>query len=286
MALKHDKSHDAFTHACTLMPGGVSSPVRAFKAVGLEPVFIKSASGATITDLDDNTYVDYVMSYGPLLLGHAPEPVTAALSKAMQRGTSFGMCTLAESRLAELVIEALPGTGALPGVEMVRFVNSGTEACMSAIRLARAATGRDKIIKCTGCYHGHADSLLVEAGSGAATHGAPSSPGVPRAITDTTLLVPYNDLAAVDALMQQHSRDIAAMLVEPVAGNMGCVSPEATYLQGLRDLCDRHGVLLIFDEVMTGFRLAPRGLHLRCRRESGRWRSQSEFWEIWVIFRI
>lgn len=239
------------------MPGGVSSPVRAFKSVGLDPVFVKSGQGCHITDLDDNTYIDYVMSYGPLLHGHRPEPVVAALTKALQYGTSFGMTTLAESKLAENVIKAIPG------IEMVRFVNSGTEACMSAIRLARGATGRDKVIKCTGCYHGHVDALLVEAGSGAMTLGTPSSPGVPKSITDTTILVPYNDLDAVEAAMKQFEGDIAAMLVEPVAGNMGCIAPAKGYLEGLRKLCDQYGILLVFDEVMTGFRVSHGGAQQR-----------------------
>lgn len=239
------------------MPGGVSSPVRAFKSVGLDPIFVKAGSGCYITDVDDNTYIDYVMSYGPLLLGHRPEPVTAALTKALRHGTSFGMSTLAEAQLAEKVIEAVPG------IEMVRFVNSGTEACMSAIRLARGATGRDKVIKCTGCYHGHVDALLVEAGSGAMTLGTPSSPGVPKAITDTTVLVAYNDLDAVEAAMKQYDGEIAAMLVEPVAGNMGCIAPATGYLQGLRQLCDQYGIVLVFDEVMTGFRVSRGGAQER-----------------------
>lgn len=255
--MNHTHSQAAFQQAQTLMPGGVSSPVRAFKSVGLDPIFVKAGSGCYITDVDDNTYIDYVMSYGPLLLGHRPEPVTAALTKALRHGTSFGMSTLAEAQLAEKVIEAVPG------IEMVRFVNSGTEACMSAIRLARGATGRDKVIKCTGCYHGHVDALLVEAGSGAMTLGTPSSPGVPKAITDTTVLVAYNDLDAVEAAMKQYDGEIAAMLVEPVAGNMGCIAPATGYLQGLRQLCDQYGIVLVFDEVMTGFRVSRGGAQER-----------------------
>lgn len=252
-----EKSQAAFEQAEAVMPGGVSSPVRAFKAVGQTPVFVQSGNGPCVTDLDGNTYVDYVMSYGPLILGHAPEQVTAALSKTLRHGASFGMCIPAEARLAGRVIDAVPS------VEKVRFVNSGTEACMSAIRLARAATGRDKVIKCTGCYHGHVDALLVEAGSGAATLGTPSSPGVPQAITDTTVLVPYNDLDAVAAAMEQFAGEVAVMAVEPVAGNMGCVPPAEGYLQGLRELCDKHDVLLMFDEVMSGFRVALGGAQER-----------------------
>lgn len=255
--MNHKHSQTAFAKSQTLMPGGVSSPVRAFKSVGLDPVFVKSGNGCTITDIDNNTYIDYVMSYGPLLLGHSPEPVTAALTKALRHGTSFGMTTLAESQLAEKVIDAIPS------VEMVRFVNSGTEACMSTIRLARGATGHSKVIKCTGCYHGHVDALLVEAGSGAMTLGTPSSPGVPKSITDTTILVPFNDLDAVEAAMKQYDGDIAAMLVEPIAGNMGCIPPADGYLKGLRKLCDTYGVLLVFDEVMTGFRVSRGGAQQR-----------------------
>ncbi len=250
---RYAKSAAAHERACKVMPGGVSSPVRAYKAVGRDPVTVVSGQGAIITDIDGNEYIDYVGSYGPLILGHAPAEVTVALAKAAEKGTSFGMPTEAETRLAELVAEAVPG------IEVVRFVNSGTEALMSAIRLARAVSGKSRIIKCTGCYHGHADALLVSAGSGATTHGTPSSPGVPASVTEHTLLVPYNDLDAVRAAMQQHPGDIACMVVEPIAGNMGCVPPEPGYLQGLRDLCDEFGVLLLFDEVMTGFRVAYGG---------------------------
>lgn len=235
------------------MPGGVNSPVRAYKAVGRPPVTIASGAGATVTDVDGNTYIDYVGSYGPLILGHAPEAVRVALTKAAARGTSFGMPTEAENRLARRVVDAVPG------VELVRFVNSGTEAVMSAIRLARAATGRDKVVKAIGCFHGHSDGLLVDAGSGAATLGVPSSPGIPAAVTDQTLLVPYNDAAAVGHVLAANEGQVAAIVIEPVAGNMGCIPPEASYLQALRDACDRHGVLLIFDEVMTGFRVAYGG---------------------------
>jgi glutamate-1-semialdehyde 2,1-aminomutase len=243
-------SQAAFKKAVKVMPGGVSSPVRAFKAVGGTPLFIKEGRGCHVVDIDGNEYIDYVASYGPLIAGHANERVEAALCKAIGRGTSFGAPTEAEIQLATLICTALPS------VEMVRFVNSGTEATMSAIRLARAATKRDKIIKCVGCYHGHADGLLVEAGSGALTLGVPSSPGITKAIAAETLLAPYNDLAAAAAVFEKHAGQIACFLVEPVAGNMGVVVPAAGYLQGLRALCDQHGALLVFDEVMTGFRVA------------------------------
>ncbi|MBC8108640.1 MAG: glutamate-1-semialdehyde 2,1-aminomutase [Anaerolineae bacterium] len=252
-----DASKAAFERALNLMPGGVSSPVRAFKSVGGTPVFIKLASGCTVTDIDGNTYIDYVASYGPMIVGHANERVVAALSKAIGRGTSFGAPTEAETQLAGVIVNALPS------IEMVRFVNSGTEAVMSAIRLARAATKRDAIVKCIGCYHGHADGLLVEAGSGALTHGTPSSPGIPQSITSNTLVVQYNDLASAQKLFEQQGSQIAAFLVEPVAGNMGLVAPCAGYLAGLRDLCNKHGALLIFDEVMTGFRVAWGGAQVR-----------------------
>lgn len=256
---RYAKSAAAHARAQRVMPGGVNSPVRAYKAVGREPVTVVSGKGALVTDIDGNDYVDYVCSYGPLILGHAPPEVTSALAKAAQKGTSFGMPTEAETVLAEKVIDAVPG------VEVVRFVNSGTEAAMSAIRLARAASGKNKIIKCTGCYHGHTDSLLVSAGSAATSLGVPSSPGVPKSVTEHTLLVPFNDLDAVRAAMVEHQGDIAAMAVEPIAGNMGCIPPTPGsqdtpgYLQGLRDLCDEFGIFLLFDEVMTGFRVAYGG---------------------------
>lgn len=252
-----EKSSQAFKKAQQLMPGGVNSPVRAYKAVGREPIFISQGKGAKVTDLDGNEYIDYVGSYGPLILGHAHEAVIAAVNKAARRGMTFGMPTELESKLAEMVIEAVPG------IEMVRFVNSGTEAAMSAIRLARAATGRSKIIKCIGCYHGHADPLLVQAGSGATTLGVPSSPGVPEAVTSGTLLVPFNAADAVEAMLKAHAGEVAAMCVEPVAGNMGCIPPVKGYLEKLRQLCDEHGTLLLFDEVMTGFRVAYGGAQKR-----------------------
>jgi glutamate-1-semialdehyde 2,1-aminomutase len=243
-------SEAAFAKASAVMPGGVSSPVRAFKAVGGNPIFIKEGQGCILKDIDGNSFIDYVASYGPLILGHAHEIVVAALSKAIARGTTFGAPTEAETQLASLI------TSAMPSIEMVRFVNSGTEAVMSAIRLARAATGRDKIVKCIGCYHGHSDSLLVQAGSGALTLGTPSSPGVPLSIVSQTVLVPFNDLAAATAAFEQHGKELACFVVEPIAGNMGVVVPVQGYLAGLRELCDQHGTLLLFDEVMTGFRVA------------------------------
>ncbi|MEI8195800.1 MAG: glutamate-1-semialdehyde 2,1-aminomutase [Phycisphaerae bacterium] len=247
---RYARSEKLFEQARTLMPGGVSSPVRSFKSVGLSPVFIKEAKGARLIDIDGNSYLDYVMSYGPLIAGHCPPTVRAAVAKQIDKGSSYGCCSELEVRLAEKVIKALPA------VEMVRFVNSGTEATMSALRLARGATGRDVIVKCAGCYHGHVDALLVQAGSGATTHGNPSSPGVPASITANTAIVPYNDLAAAQAVFEQLPGAIAAFVVEPVCGNMGVVLPEPGYLQGLRDLCTKHGALLIFDEVMSGFRVA------------------------------
>jgi glutamate-1-semialdehyde 2,1-aminomutase len=250
-------SEAAFAKAQQLMPGGVSSPVRAFKAVGGTPLFIREAEGCMIHDIDGNEYIDYVASYGPMIAGHANERVVAALSKAIGRGTSFGAPTEAETQLAEVIV------GALPAVEMVRFVNSGTEAAMSAIRLARAATKRDLIVKCIGCYHGHVDGLLVQAGSGALTLGAPSSPGIPQSVAGNTLLVHYNDLPGAKALFEKHGKSIACFIVEPVAGNMGVVPPADGYLQGLRDLCDQHGAILLFDEVMTGFRVAWGGAQIR-----------------------
>ncbi len=243
-------SEAAFLRARQLMPGGVSSPVRSFKGVGGTPIFIREGDGCVVTDIDGNTYIDYVGSYGPLIAGHANERVVAALSKAIGRGTSFGAPTEAESSLASKIIAALPS------VEMIRFVNSGTEAAMSAVRLARAATGRDLVVKCIGCYHGHVDGLLAEAGSGALTLGTPSSPGIPKSVASATVLAPFNNLAAARAIFEKFPGQIACFAVEPVAGNMGVVLPAEGYLAGLRALCDAHGAILLFDEVMTGFRVA------------------------------
>ena len=246
---RYAKSSQAHARAKQFMPGGVNSPVRAYSAVGREPITIAKGKGCVVTDVDGNAYIDYVGSYGPLILGHAPEPVIAAVTKTATNGTSFGMPTELETKLAEVVIDAVPS------VQVVRFVNSGTEAAMSALRLARAATGRSKVIKCVGCYHGHTDAMLVSAGSGATTLGTPSSPGVPEDLVKNTLLVPYNNLIAVQTALRENRDEVACMAVEPIAGNMGCIPPEEGYLQGLRELCDEHGVLLLFDEVMTGFRV-------------------------------
>lgn len=246
-----------FERARRRIPGGVNSPVRAFKAVGGTPPFIVRGSGAHIWDVDGREYVDYVGSWGPLLLGHAHPEVVEAVNRAAKDGTSFGAPTVAEVKLAELVRELVPS------VEVVRLVNSGTEACMSAVRLARGATSRPKVIKFAGCYHGHADSFLIEAGSGAATFGVPSSPGVTEGTARDTLNARYNDLASVDALLEANRGQVAAIIVEPVAGNMGCVPPEPGFLEGLRTRCTAHGALLIFDEVMTGFRVARGGAQER-----------------------
>jgi len=230
--------------------GGVNSPVRAFRSVGGEPVFVQRMEGAHVYDVDDRAYVDLVGSWGPAIAGHANPSVVDAVREAAAKGLSFGACCEAETELAEVIVDALPS------VEMLRFVNSGTEATMSAIRLARAATGRSKILKFIGCYHGHVDGLLVAAGSGAATFGVPDSAGVPESYAAETLLAPYNDLSAVEGILGAHGREIAAILVEPLAGNMGYVEPVDGFLTGLRTLCDHHGALLVFDEVMTGFRVA------------------------------
>ncbi len=251
------RSHTLFVQAQHLMPGGVNSPVRAFRAVGGEPVFIDHAEGAYLYDVDGNRYLDYVQSWGPMLLGHAHPAVVQPVIEATQRGFSFGAPTEAESVLAQLVMDCVPS------IELVRFVNSGTEATMSALRLARAFTGRDKIIKFAGCYHGHADMLLVQAGSGVATMGLPDSPGVPRSSTNHTLVASYNDSAAVEQLFQTYPDEIAAIIIEPVAANMGLVPPLPGFLETLRSFCDRYGALLIFDEVMTGFRVALGGMQER-----------------------
>ena len=251
--LNVEKSRALFAEAVTLLPGGVDSPVRAFKAVGGEPLFIERGEGPWLFDVDGNRYIDYVLSWGPLVLGHAHPRVLAAIVEAASRGTSFGAPSPLELDLALLV------RGLMPSVQMIRFVNSGTEAVMSALRLARAYTGRDKIVKFTGGYHGHADMLLVQAGSGAATLGLPDSPGVPAAVTADTLACAYNDLRGVEELFDRQRGKIAAVIVEPVAGNMGVVLPAPGFLQGLRAVTKADGALLIFDEVMTGFRVHPGG---------------------------
>ncbi|MGE5233651.1 MAG: glutamate-1-semialdehyde 2,1-aminomutase [Acidobacteriota bacterium] len=233
-----------------VLPGGVSSPVRAFRGVGGEPVFVRAAQGAWLEGVDGRRYVDYILAYGPHILGHGHPAVLAAIRAALERGTAFGAPTEAEVELGETIASAFPV------VDMVRLVCSGTEATMSALRLARAATGRSKLLKFEGCYHGHADAFLVAAGSGAATIGVPSSPGVPAAVTAETLVAPYNDLVAAERQFAEHGHDIAAVFVEPIAGNISLVPPVPGYLQGLRELCTKHGALLVFDEVMTGFRVA------------------------------
>jgi glutamate-1-semialdehyde 2,1-aminomutase len=250
---RYKSSEKLFAAASRILPGGVDSPVRAFKAVGGSPLFIKRARGAYIEDADGHTYIDYVMSWGPLIHGHAPKGLLKALAAAAARGTSFGAPTELETHLGQRVAMLMPS------IERIRFVSSGTEATMSAVRVARAATKRDRIIKFEGCYHGHADQFLVQAGSGALTLGVPTSPGVAAGAAADTLLARYNDLASVQAVVDRHQQQIAAIIVEPIAGNIGVVPPREGFLAGLRDICTRHGILLIFDEVISGFRAGAGG---------------------------
>jgi glutamate-1-semialdehyde 2,1-aminomutase len=252
-----NKSIELFQRAQQSIPGGVNSPVRAFKSVGGTPLFIKKAQGAYLYDVDDNRYIDYIASWGPMILGHAYEPVVSAIREQAIYSTSYGAPTELEIKMAELI------KSMVPNVDLIRMVSSGTEACMSAIRVARGYTGRNKIIKFEGCYHGHADSFLVKAGSGVATFNIQTVPGVTAGVATDTLTCAYNDLAAVEKLVNENKQQIAAIIIEPVAGNMGCILPEAGFLEGLRKICDAEGILFIFDEVMTGFRLAKGGAQER-----------------------
>jgi glutamate-1-semialdehyde 2,1-aminomutase len=249
----YKRSSALFQEAKKYIPGGVNSPVRAFKAVGGDPIFVKEAKGAYLYDEDGNRLIDYIASWGPLILGHAYEPVINAVIEKAKKGTSFGMPTEIETELAKLAISMVPN------IDKIRFVNSGTEACMSAVRLARGYTGKDKIIKFAGCYHGHSDSFLIQAGSGAVTFGSPNSPGVTQGTAKDTLLAEYNDLTGVQNLVKANKGEIAAIIIEPVAGNMGCIIPSDEFIHGLRELCTQEGILLLFDEVMTGFRLGKGG---------------------------
>ncbi|WP_298115792.1 glutamate-1-semialdehyde 2,1-aminomutase [Flavobacterium sp.] len=249
----YERSSQLFADAEKVIPGGVNSPVRAFKGVGGNPIFVKSAKGAYLFDEDGNKLIDYINSWGPMILGHAFQPVIEAITERAKLGTSFGMPTELETQIAKLAISMVPN------IDKIRFVNSGTEACMSAIRLARGYTNRDKIIKFAGCYHGHSDSFLIQAGSGASTFGTPNSPGVTQGTAKDTLLANYNDIESVKELFDSNPNEIAAIIIEPVAGNMGCVPPKNGFLEDLRGLCNKNNTLLIFDEVMTGFRLAKGG---------------------------
>jgi glutamate-1-semialdehyde 2,1-aminomutase len=251
--MNYKRSSALFAQAETVIPGGVNSPVRAFKAVGGTPIFVKEAKGAYLYDEDGNTLIDYINSWGPMILGHAYEPVVNAVIEKAKKGTSFGMPTEIETQIAELAVSMVPN------IDKIRFVNSGTEACMSAIRLARGFTQKEKIIKFAGCYHGHSDSFLIQAGSGAITFGSPNSPGVTKGTAKDTLLATYNNIDSVKSLIEANKNEIACIIIEPVAGNMGCIPPKEGFLQALRTLCDAHNILLIFDEVMTGFRLAKGG---------------------------
>jgi glutamate-1-semialdehyde 2,1-aminomutase len=249
----YKRSSDLFAQAEKVIPGGVNSPVRAFKGVGGTPIFVKEAKGAYLYDEDGNKLIDYINSWGPMILGHAYKPVVDAVVEKAKKGTSFGMPTEIETQIAELAVSMVPN------IDKIRFVNSGTEACMSAVRLARGFTGKDKIIKFAGCYHGHSDSFLIQAGSGASTFGIPNSPGVTQGTAKDTLLARYNDIENVEQLIEVNKNDIACIIVEPVAGNMGCIPPKDNFLKKLRLLCDENNILLVFDEVMTGFRLAKGG---------------------------
>ena len=251
--MKYQRSSALFAAAQKVIPGGVNSPVRAFKAVGGTPVFVENAKGAYLYDADGNKLIDYINSWGPMILGHAHEPVVNAVIEKAKKGTSFGMPTEIETEIAGLAVAMVPN------IDKIRFVNSGTEACMSAVRLARGFTGKEKIIKFAGCYHGHSDSFLIQAGSGAVTFGTPNSPGVTKGTAQDTLLAQYNNLLSVEELINANQGEIACVILEPVAGNMGCIPPQKGFLEGLRRLCDENDILLIFDEVMTGFRLAPGG---------------------------
>lgn len=251
--MKYQRSSALFHEAQKVIPGGVNSPVRAFKAVGGDPIFVEKAKGAYLYDVDGNRLIDFINSWGPMILGHAHEPVVNAVIEKAKKGTSFGMPTEIETEIAELAVSMVPN------IDKIRFVNSGTEACMSAVRLARGFTGRDKIIKFSGCYHGHSDSFLIAAGSGAVTFGTPNSPGVTQGTAKDTLLADFNNLESVSKLIAANPDEIACIILEPVAGNMGCIPPAKGFLEGLRKLCDANGILLVFDEVMTGFRLARGG---------------------------
>src|SRR5699024_7035901 len=250
ISMNFTQSEDAYKEAVDLMPGGVNSSVRAFKSVGMSPLFMDMGKGSKIVDIDENEYIDYVLSWGPLILGHADDRVISKLKEVAEKGTSFGAPSLLENQLAKLVMQRVPS------VEMIRMVNSGTEATMSALRLARGYTGRDLILKFEGNYHGHGDSLLIKAGSGVATLGLPDSPGVPKGVASTTITVPYNDMESVRYAFEQYGKDVAAVIVERVSGNMGVVRPINGFLQDLRDITKENGSLLIFDEVMTGFRVS------------------------------
>ena len=251
--LINNRSKKLFEQAQKVIPGGVNSPVRAFKSVGGTPIFIKNAHGAYLIDEDGNKYIDYISSWGPMIIGHAHPEIIKAINEQSKKGTSYGIPTELETKMANLLVSLAPN------IDKVRFVNSGTEACMSAVRLARGFTNRDKIIKFSGCYHGHADSFLIQAGSGASTFGVPNSPGITKSTASDTLLANYNDINQVKELFEKHPEQIAAIIIEPIAGNMGCVLPEKNFINQLRELCTQNGSLLIFDEVMTGFRLALGG---------------------------